>query len=149
MNEIMLTGVRAVKIQCWYIPTVYIHYKYVTGLFVRGIHSLPVNSPHTGQWRGALMFSLIFAWTNGWANNRYAGDVRRHRAHYGVTITMYHFCYIRDRHIVNQLLQMMHRVIDVPIYLPYPWFTTSVEPQHCLYTQRILDNLRLIFFSYS
>ena len=23
-----------------------------------------------GQWRGALMFSLICAWTNGWANHR-------------------------------------------------------------------------------
>ena len=38
--------------------------------FVRGIHRLPVNSPHKGQWRGDLMFSLICAWTNGWTNNR-------------------------------------------------------------------------------
>ena len=30
--------------------------------FVRGIHRSPVNSPHKGQWRGALMFSLIYAW---------------------------------------------------------------------------------------
>ena len=29
--------------------------------FVRGIHRSPVNSPHKGQWRGALMFSLIHA----------------------------------------------------------------------------------------
>ena len=27
--------------------------------FVRGIHRSPVNSPRKGQWRGALMFSLI------------------------------------------------------------------------------------------
>ena len=27
--------------------------------FVRGIQRLPVNSPHKGQWRGALLFSLI------------------------------------------------------------------------------------------
>ena len=27
--------------------------------FARGIHRSPVNSPHKGQWRGALMFSLI------------------------------------------------------------------------------------------
>ena len=33
--------------------------------FVRGIHRWPVNSPHKGQWRGALMFSLICAWING------------------------------------------------------------------------------------
>ena len=29
--------------------------------FVRGIHRWPVNSPHKGQWRGALMFSLVCA----------------------------------------------------------------------------------------
>ena len=32
----------------------------------------------------ALMFSLICAWINGWVNNRDAGDLRRHRAHYVV-----------------------------------------------------------------
>ena len=54
--------------------------------FVRGIHRLPVNSPHKRQWRGAWMISLIRAWTNVWVNNRDAGDLRRHRAHYDVTI---------------------------------------------------------------
>ena len=54
--------------------------------FVRGIHRSPVNSPHKGQWRGALMFSLICAWTNGWVNNVEAGDLRRHRTHYDVTV---------------------------------------------------------------
>ena len=29
----------------------------------------PVNSPHKDQWRGALVFSLICAWINGWVNN--------------------------------------------------------------------------------
>ena len=29
--------------------------------FVRGIHRSPVNSPHKGQWHGALMFALICA----------------------------------------------------------------------------------------
>ena len=28
------------------------------------IHRSPVNSPHKGQWRGALMFSLISVWIN-------------------------------------------------------------------------------------
>ena len=54
--------------------------------FVRGIHRSPVNSPHKGQWRGALMFSLICTWINGWVNNGEAGDLRRHRVHYDVTI---------------------------------------------------------------
>ena len=54
--------------------------------FVQGIHWSPVNSSHKGQWRGALMFSLICAWTNSWVNNRDAGDLRCHHAHYNVTV---------------------------------------------------------------
>ena len=54
--------------------------------FVRGIHRSPVNSPHKGQWRGALMFSLICVWINGWVNNHRAGDLRRHRGHYDVIV---------------------------------------------------------------
>ena len=34
--------------------------------FLRGIHRSPVNSPHKGQWRGALKFSLICTWINAW-----------------------------------------------------------------------------------
>ena len=54
--------------------------------FVRGIHRSPVNSPHKGQWRGALMFTLICVWTNGCVNNRETGDLRRYCAYYGVTV---------------------------------------------------------------
>ena len=54
--------------------------------FVRGIHRSPVNSPHKGQWRGALMFSLICVWINGWVNNREAGYLRRYHAHYDVAV---------------------------------------------------------------
>ena len=57
--------------------------------FVRGIHRSPVNSPHKGQWRGALMFPLICDWINYWVNNREAGDLRRYRAHYDVTVIQY------------------------------------------------------------
>ena len=49
--------------------------------FVRGIHRFPVNSPHKGQWREALMFSFICIWINGKAD-----DLRRYRAHYDVTV---------------------------------------------------------------
>ena len=51
-----------------------------------GIHRSQVNSPHKGQWRGALMFSLIWVWKNGWVNNCKAGDLRRHRAYYDVSV---------------------------------------------------------------
>ena len=42
--------------------------------------------PRTKEWRGALMFSLICAWIKDWVNNREAGDLIRHRAHYDVTV---------------------------------------------------------------
>ena len=57
--------------------------------FVRGIHRPAVNSPHNGQWRGALMFSLICVWINGWVNNLEAGDLRRNRAHYDVIVMFF------------------------------------------------------------
>ena len=41
--------------------------------------------PTKGQWRGSL-FSLICVWKNGWVNNRDTDDLRRHRAHYDVTV---------------------------------------------------------------
>ena len=49
---------------------------------VKGIH----RYLHNNQSRRALMFSLICAWTNGWATNRDAGGLRRHRAQYDVTV---------------------------------------------------------------
>ena len=54
--------------------------------YVRGIHRSPVNSPHKGQWRGALMFSFICVRINSWVNNREVGDLRRYRAHYDVSV---------------------------------------------------------------
>ena len=51
-----------------------------------GNSPVPVNSTHKGQWRGALMFSLICVWINGWVNNRETGDLRRHRGHYDVIV---------------------------------------------------------------
>ena len=54
--------------------------------FVRGIHRSSVDYPNKGQWRGALTLSLICAWTNGWANNRDTGDVRRYGAHNDINV---------------------------------------------------------------
>ena len=46
-----------------------------------------------GQWRGTLIFCLICAWTNSWANNRDAGDFKRHGAHYDVTVMRAQKCW--------------------------------------------------------
>ena len=50
------------------------------------------NSPVPGEFptqrpvTRALMFSLICVWINDWVNNREAGDLRRYRAHYDVSV---------------------------------------------------------------
>ena len=64
--------------------------------FVRGIPRSPVNSPHKGQWRRALMFSLICVWVN----NYKAGDLRRYRAHYDVSVM--------GPHIIWRILTHVH-----------------------------------------
>ena len=76
-------------------------------LYVRGIHRSLVNSSRKGQWRGALIFSLICVRKNGWVNNGEAGDLRRHQVHYDV-ILMYswwagHTC---DRYRLMSVLWM-------------------------------------------
>ena len=56
---------------------------------------------HRWQWRGTLMFSLICVWINGWVNNREAGDLRRYRAHYDVTVMTTH-------HSVTEICTCVH-----------------------------------------
>ena len=82
--------------------------------FVRGIHRSPVNSPHKGQWRGALMFSLICDWINGWVNNREAGDWRRHHPRYDVTVMLYNII-ILDRVITRS--HYMYISLSIPVNL--------------------------------
>ena len=36
----------------------------------------PVDSSHNGQWHGALMFSLMCAWTKDWVKRPDVGDLR-------------------------------------------------------------------------
>ena len=50
-------------------------------------------SPHKGQWREALMYSLICAWINDWVNNREAGDLRRYGVHYDVIVMLWDILY--------------------------------------------------------
>ena len=57
-----------------------------------GSSPVPVTSPHIGQWREALMFSLIWVWINDWVNNREADDLRRQHGHYDVNV----MCIVED-----------------------------------------------------
>ena len=93
--------------------------------FLRGIHRSTVNSPHKGQWRGALMFSLICAWINDWVNNREAGDLRRSCAHYDVTVmiaivfmtivvtSLYVIVFV----IIGAIATILIKLLDIIIYL--------------------------------
>ena len=56
--------------------------------FVRGIHWSPVNSRTKASDAELLYFLWSAHWTNGWANNREAGDLWRHRAYYDVIVML-------------------------------------------------------------
>ena len=79
------------------------------------------NSPVPGQWRGALMFSLICVWLNGWVNNREAGDLRRYRAHYDVIV-----------------MNMIHLSQILPIDIRY---VVSIVSSTCHYKYSDIDCL--------
>ena len=79
--------------------------------FVRGIHRSAVNSHHKGRWCGALMLSLICTRINGWVNHREAGDLRRHRAHYDVTVIVW-------KPITDVRWTLRHRTSNSPMNVP-------------------------------
>ena len=99
-----------------------------------GNSPVPVNSPHKGQWRGALMFSLICVRINGWVNNREDGDLGRYRAHSDV-IVMYHkrlmsrWCPSLGKHVALILIstnQLVHRHAHGSTILS--WFIHNYGP---------------------
>ena len=56
--------------------------------FVQGIHRSPVNSPASDTELWCFLWSA--PWINGWVNNREAGDLRRHLAHYDVIVMFFY-----------------------------------------------------------
>ena len=97
--------------------------------FVRGIHRSPVNSPHKGQWRGALMLSLICVAINGCVNSREAGNMRRYRAHYDVTV-MQSRCRRRKR--LNRKLSFFLQSIQVrypPLRVWWEYWLTNIPSE--------------------
>ena len=63
---------------------------------------------------------FIYARINGWVNNREAGDLRRHRAHYDVNVMiMLHYVHIQLHIFVKQIAEphaWKPRVIMMPIF---------------------------------
>ena len=89
-----------------------------------GNSPVPVTSPHKGQWRGALMFSLIWTRINDWVNNREPGDLRRHRGHYDVSVML-----PRQSHVISCHFQIKY-IICLMVLCCYrrslpPWYPLS------------------------
>ena len=109
--------------------------------FVRGIHRSPVNSLHKGQWRRALMFSLICVWINDWVNNREAGDLIRHRAHYDVTVMVI----LVNVFASSFALWCLTPSCSVQIQRPISINTYAMCPQHI--HSSIVKNMKTIYRS--
>ena len=79
----------------------YVDYSFLPSFIFELPHRSPVNAHHKGQWRGALMTSLICAWIKAWINNRDAGDLRGHRTDYDVTVTSFQVLAKYTNHIYH------------------------------------------------
>ena len=111
----------------------------------------PVNSPHKGQWCGALMFCLICAWINAWVNSREAGDLRCHRAHYDVIVMVYLPKCLWEQYMedmfgyINVYLKFTKGLqsLFIPVFLPLNTFLAipCLAWTWCWTTSRVADVL--------
>ena len=93
--------------------------------FVTGIHRSPVDSPHKGQWRGALRVFFICTRINGWANTWDAGDLRHHRAHSDVIVIPWdHLQHSKTK--MNSLMLLFVVILKPAVIHQIHWdFTTD------------------------
>ena len=108
MHQYVSTTSVHISVTKWWIHDDVIKWKHFprNWPFVREIHRSPVNFPHKGQWRGALMFSLIYAWINDWVNNREAGDLRRQHGHYDVIVMLWNMRRLYGICGISELVQI-------------------------------------------
>ena len=92
--------------------------------FVRGINRSPVNSAHKGQWRGALIFSLICVWINGWVNYSEAGDFRRYHAHYDVSVM-----YVMTRSWIGEIYRRVLCLSPIKCCHAVTWLINYTSPR--------------------
>ena len=79
--------------------------------------------PAQGQYT-KLWFFLMCAWINHWVNNREAGDLKRHRTHYDVTVMM-----VMIREICLQTIILLTHCITWAFFQCY---IISVSTRHVL-----------------
>ena len=66
---------------CFHLQTLVTWYRHE--MFFSALLALSAGNT---QVRGAMMFSLICVWINSWIHKQDAGDLRRYRAHFDVTV---------------------------------------------------------------
>ena len=124
-----------------------------------GNSPVPANSPHKGQWRWALMFSLICTWINDWVNNREAGDLRRHRGHYDVNvmslmikcITRYQWLDVKRVKLYSvQINQNVHEIFKA---LLIKWLSVGdagsfTDMNRCFIAEYLLKYMRCWYLCY-
>ena len=93
-----------------------------------------VNSPHKGQWQGALMFSLICVWNSCWVNNGDAGDLSIITIQIPPTFVCYPYPYTVNSAIVtkrayldNTSGQMISCFEGHPRYTAGVWYYHQVK----------------------
>ena len=92
--------------------------------FVRGMHRSPVNSLHHASDVELWYFLWSVPSINSWVNNREAGDVRRHRAHYNIIVMDCLRCSIHLMHyhalsVVAMALGLLFATDSFLIYVSY------------------------------
>ena len=103
----------------------------------------PVDSPGKGQRSGTLVFSLTCAWTNGCADNRESGDLRRYYADYDVTLLDIKVKWMWNINLpkFDKSLQMHH--FTHLSMKGSAWRNDRVENNWCCY-RHSMDTLRML-----
>ena len=108
---------------------------------MRGIHWSLVDSPHKGQWCGALMFSLICDWTNGWASTQDTGDLRCHRAHYNGTVMCKEWNYNQTNFTLNFDSMGTEASVKQATFFCNPNHDEVIPIKYCMWA-KILSDLK-------
>ena len=82
--------------------------------FARGLHRPPVNSPHKGQWRGALMFSLLCSLNKRFSKQSWGWRFET------PSCSLWRHCYDAEKNVSTSLCNIgfvahhMHRICILP-----------------------------------
>ena len=86
------------------------------------------------------MFSFICVWINGWINNREASDLRRHRAHYDVTVMLWGS--VNRSNDMDYASLWFPCVGKVEFQPPSPWWIKIKKNANILYASQIIHRLK-------